>query len=174
MQPPKWLCSLKTPYTIGSMAYTVSLSQAGSSGRVIFESSVGVNFQAELVHSPSGNRGPSRISYRAPKKHRYISVLSACCAASWKEESKSKKSFVCWACGSPCPWDHLDLSFEMSNDYEEANIQFARLLEAVSPDPLEAILAASFLVSAAEFVFDEVKNGRRIREIVLDSSTISY
>lgn len=149
------------------MSYSVTIEQVASLGKTIFESSFGLNFQAEL-RSPRSSPRPRLAPSGA---QRLITTLSSCCAARWR--INSGKVARCWSCGSESPWSFDKLSFALSEDEAVANKQFAELLELLGSDPLEAVLEAAFLVNCTEHVFSEIKSGRRIRELVLNQSVFT-
>lgn len=150
----------------GLMSYSVTIEQVASLGKTIFESSFGFNFQAEL-RSPQSSPWP-----HVRPRYRLITTLSSCCAAALRRINSGKVA-RCWSCGSESPWASDKLSFALSEDEAVANKQFAELLEAIGHDPLEAVLEAAFLVNCTEHVFSEIKNGRRIRELVLNQSVFT-
>lgn len=149
----------------GLMSYSVTIEQIASLGKTIFESSFGLNFQAEL-RSPQSSPWP-----HVRPRYRLITTLSSCCAARWR--INSGKVARCWSCGSESPWSFVKHSFVLSEDEAVANKQFAELLELLGRDPLEAVLEAAFLVNCTEHVFSEIKSGRRIRELVLNQSVFT-
>lgn len=147
------------------MAYTVNLSQIGSKGTTLFETSFGLEFTADALITPkikTVNGRPRRVG---TKRERVIRPLSPCCGAAYTRPNE-RGTLACHKCRTLSPWPEAMLDFELARDFGTAVSEFEPLIDPFIPELLENSLIAAGLVNAVEEVFSNIRAGKRTREVI--------
>lgn len=148
------------------MTYEVNLSQVGTKGTVILETTFGLDFMADALIMEKVKRLPSGYVIKtAPARRRVIRAMSPCCHAAYTKAANNKP-LTCHKCGAEPVWPASVLEFELSTDYVTAINEFEPLIAHFIPDLLENALIAAGLVNALEEVFASVASGKRVREVM--------
>lgn len=148
------------------MTYEVQLSQVGSKGTVIMETTFGFDFMADALIMEKVKRLPSGYVMKISEaRRRVIRAMSPCCHAAYTRAAKNKP-LACHHCGAAPVWPEALLDFELSTDYVSAINEFEPLVAHFIPDLLENALISAGLVNALEEVFSSVAEGKRVREVM--------